>query len=102
MKLTTQPPDCEPQTRKHNEDKYHNGAMSHQQQTVHPAVAYREIIGECQQYMQKIAELEVDRNEHILVEETLTQIEPSRRAYRWVSRAHTCLSSIAFASFSLR
>eukprot|EP00529_Nitzschia_sp_RCC80_P035176 CAMPEP_0113459774 /NCGR_PEP_ID=MMETSP0014_2-20120614/10636_1 /TAXON_ID=2857 /ORGANISM="Nitzschia sp." /LENGTH=118 /DNA_ID=CAMNT_0000351389 /DNA_START=35 /DNA_END=391 /DNA_ORIENTATION=+ /assembly_acc=CAM_ASM_000159 len=55
-----------------------------QQQTVHPAVAYREITGECQQYMQKIAELEVDRNEHILVEETLQGIEPSRRAYRLV------------------
>lgn len=55
-----------------------------QQQTVHPAVAYNQILGECQQYMQKIAELEVDRNEHILVEDTLQGIDPSRRAYRLV------------------
>ena len=49
-----------------------------------PAVAYREIMGECQRLMQKIAELEVDRNEHNLVEETLKPLDPSRRAYRLV------------------
>jgi chaperonin cofactor prefoldin len=49
-----------------------------------PQIQYREIMGECQRLMQKIAELEVDRNEHILVEETLTPLDPSRRAYRLV------------------
>ena len=65
------------------------------QQTVHPAVAYREIMSECSRYMQKIAELEVDRNEHVLVEDTLQGIQDKdgthevgskrhRRAYRLV------------------
>lgn len=49
-----------------------------------PAIQYREIMGECQRLMQKIAELEVDRNEHALVEETLQPLDPSRRAYRLV------------------
>jgi prefoldin subunit 2 len=49
-----------------------------------PAIQYREIMAECQRYMQKIAELEVDRNEHALVEETLQPLDPSRRAYRLV------------------
>jgi prefoldin subunit 2 len=49
-----------------------------------PAIQYREIMSECQRYMQKIAELEVDRNEHVLVEETLQPLDPSRRAYRLV------------------
>lgn len=34
--------------------------------------------------MQKTAELEVDRNEHVLVEETLEKMEGGRRAYRLV------------------
>jgi chaperonin cofactor prefoldin len=49
-----------------------------------PAILYREAMGECQRLMQKIAELEVDRNEHALVEETLKPLDPSRRAYRLV------------------
>jgi prefoldin subunit 2 len=49
-----------------------------------PAVQYREIMSECQRLMQKIAELEVDRNEHVLVEETLKPLDPSRRAFRLV------------------
>ena len=51
---------------------------------VPPQILYREIMGECQRLMQKIAELEVDRNEHSLVEETLKPLDPSRRAYRLV------------------
>lgn len=34
--------------------------------------------------MQKIAELEVDRNEHVLVEDTLKVLDGDRRAYRLV------------------
>lgn len=34
--------------------------------------------------VQKITELEMDRNEHKLVEDTLTPLDPSRRAYRLV------------------
>ena len=49
-----------------------------------PAIEYREIMTECQQLMQKIAELEVDRNEHQLVEETLKPLDGKRRAYRLV------------------
>ena len=52
--------------------------------SVPPQIQYREIMGECQRLMQKIAELEVDRNEHTLVEETLKPLDPSRRAYRLV------------------
>ncbi len=55
-----------------------------QQQQLPPAVQYREILQECDQLARKIAELEVDRNEHILVEETLKPLEGSRRAYRLV------------------
>lgn len=55
-----------------------------QQQQANPAFVYREIMGECQRLMQKIAELDVDRNEHSLVEETLKPLDPKRRAYRLV------------------
>ena len=48
------------------------------------ALQYREIMQECQKHMTKIAELEVDRNEHQLVEETLKPLDPKRRAYRLV------------------
>lgn len=57
--------------------------MANQQQ-IPPAIQYREIMQECQQLMQKIAELEVDRNEHVLVEETLKPLDGGRRAYRLV------------------
>lgn len=52
--------------------------------TTNPAVQYRDIMAECQRLMQKIAELEVDRNEHVLVEDTLKPLDPSRRAFRLV------------------
>jgi prefoldin subunit 2 len=52
--------------------------------TAPPAIQYREVMSECQQLMQKVAELEVDRNEHALVEETLKPLDSSRRAYRLV------------------
>ena len=59
-------------------------ATTGQQQQLPPAIQYREIMQECQQLMQKIAELEVDRNEHVLVEETLKPLDGGRRAYRLV------------------
>jgi prefoldin subunit 2 len=45
---------------------------------------YRELIMECQKIQGKISELEVDRAEHILVEETLRPLDPKRRAFRLV------------------
>jgi prefoldin subunit 2 len=45
---------------------------------------YRELVSECQQLMQKIAELETDFHEHQLVEQTLIPLDPDRRAYRLV------------------
>lgn len=45
---------------------------------------YRELTSESQKLMVKISELEMDRNEHRLVEETLTPLEGNRRAYRLV------------------
>eukprot|EP00539_Tryblionella_compressa_P004692 CAMPEP_0178753898 /NCGR_PEP_ID=MMETSP0744-20121128/11863_1 /TAXON_ID=913974 /ORGANISM="Nitzschia punctata, Strain CCMP561" /LENGTH=93 /DNA_ID=CAMNT_0020407757 /DNA_START=214 /DNA_END=495 /DNA_ORIENTATION=- len=41
-------------------------------------------MAECQQLMNKIAELESDKNEHVLVEETLQPLDGNRRAYRLV------------------
>jgi chaperonin cofactor prefoldin len=45
---------------------------------------YRELVSDCQQLMQKIAELETDCHEHKLVEQTLQPLDPERRAYRLV------------------
>jgi prefoldin subunit 2 len=45
---------------------------------------YRDILSECQKIQGKISELEVDRAEHVLVEETLQPLDPSRRAFRLV------------------
>mmetsp|Transcript_40766 Transcript_40766/g.84834 ORF Transcript_40766/g.84834 Transcript_40766/m.84834 type:complete len:113 (-) Transcript_40766:1746-2084(-) len=45
---------------------------------------YNEIMQESPKLVQKITELEMDRNEHKLVEETLKPLDPSRRAYRLV------------------
>ena len=45
---------------------------------------YRQLTQECQQLMSKVAELEMDRNEHKLVEDTLEPLDPDRRAYRLV------------------
>lgn len=47
-------------------------------------VKYREMTQEIDQLMSKINELETDRNEHKLVEETLEPLDPNRRAYRLV------------------
>lgn len=54
------------------------------QPPVNPAVKYRELVSECNQLMQKLSDLESDRNEHILVEDTLKPMERGRRAYRLV------------------
>ena len=45
---------------------------------------YQSLQEESQQLISKIGELEMDRNEHILVEETLAPLDPARRAYRLV------------------
>mmetsp|Transcript_15893 Transcript_15893/g.23379 ORF Transcript_15893/g.23379 Transcript_15893/m.23379 type:complete len:111 (+) Transcript_15893:111-443(+) len=45
---------------------------------------YRGLMQECQKINSKIAELETDRNEHKLVEETLEPLDPDRRAFRLV------------------
>ena len=50
----------------------------------HVVRKYNELMQESQKLVQKVAELEIDRNEHKLVEETLTPLDPSRRAYRLV------------------
>jgi prefoldin subunit 2 len=51
-----------------------------------PAVIqqYRELLEECQGLSAKISALEMDRNEHVLVEETLRPLDPKRRAYRLI------------------
>ena len=59
--------------------------MQQQQQTPASALQqYRELIVDCQKIQGKISELEVDRAEHVLVEETLKPLDPKRRAFRLV------------------
>lgn len=45
---------------------------------------YRKLVSESKTLQTKITELEMDRNEHILVEETLKPLDPQRRAFRLV------------------
>eukprot|EP00593_Proboscia_inermis_P003045 CAMPEP_0171296396 /NCGR_PEP_ID=MMETSP0816-20121228/5050_1 /TAXON_ID=420281 /ORGANISM="Proboscia inermis, Strain CCAP1064/1" /LENGTH=136 /DNA_ID=CAMNT_0011769791 /DNA_START=31 /DNA_END=441 /DNA_ORIENTATION=- len=45
---------------------------------------YKELQSSCNQLINKITELEFDRNEHRLVEDTLKPLETTRRAYRLV------------------
>lgn len=45
---------------------------------------YNELIQESNKVAEKIAELEFDRNEHRLVEDTLKPLDGERRAYRLV------------------
>mmetsp|Transcript_26657 Transcript_26657/g.59229 ORF Transcript_26657/g.59229 Transcript_26657/m.59229 type:complete len:137 (+) Transcript_26657:157-567(+) len=56
-----------------------------------PAISQEEIIrryqtmtAECTKLVEKITELEVDRNEHRLVENTLEPLDGTRKAYRLV------------------
>jgi chaperonin cofactor prefoldin len=49
-----------------------------------PPVRYRKLMAECQQLQTKVAELESDKTEHQLVEETLKPLDGARRAYRLV------------------
>src|SRR4051794_29876364 len=54
-------------------------------ETVQAAIKkYNELVQEQQQLAQKISEFEMDCNEHKLVEETLSPLDPNRRAYRLV------------------
>merc|ERR1712008_372711 len=45
---------------------------------------YKELQSECNNLINKVTELEVDRNEHRLVEETLIPLDGNRRAFRLV------------------
>lgn len=45
---------------------------------------YRSLLQESQRLSSKIAELEMDRNEHRLVIDTLEPLEPTRKAFRLV------------------
>jgi len=45
---------------------------------------YRELAQESNRLVSKISELEMERGEHVLVEETLRPLDPDRRAYRLV------------------
>lgn len=59
--------------------------MSQQQQPPPQVMAqFRQLLQQSQSLLQKISELEMDRNEHKLVEETLLPLDPQRKAYRLV------------------
>ena len=45
---------------------------------------YQAMTAECAKLVEKVTELEVDRNEHRLVAETLGPLDPNRRAFRLV------------------
>jgi prefoldin subunit 2 len=45
---------------------------------------FRQLLQQSQSLLQKIAELEMDRNEHKLVEDSLEPLDPQRKAYRLV------------------
>ena len=45
---------------------------------------YRELMRQSQQLVSKISELELERNEFKLVEETLKPLDASRKAYRLI------------------
>ena len=45
---------------------------------------YQTMTAECTKLVEKITELEVDRNEHKLVETTLEPLDDTRKAYRLV------------------
>jgi prefoldin subunit 2 len=48
------------------------------------AQKYRELSQEYQKLVSKTSELEMERNEHRLVEDTLRPLDGSRRAYRLI------------------
>mmetsp|Transcript_25477 Transcript_25477/g.50739 ORF Transcript_25477/g.50739 Transcript_25477/m.50739 type:complete len:135 (+) Transcript_25477:117-521(+) len=45
---------------------------------------YKDMQSDCTNMMNKIAELEVERNEHMLVEKTMRPLDESRRAFRLI------------------
>jgi prefoldin subunit 2 len=45
---------------------------------------YRQMTSECQQITGKIGELNLEKDEHKLVDETLEKLEESRKAYRLI------------------
>lgn len=46
--------------------------------------AYKSMTAECQSIASKISELTLERDEHKLVVDTLTKLEPERKAFRLV------------------
>jgi|Transcript_26341 prefoldin subunit 2 len=46
--------------------------------------AYKSMTAECQSIAAKISELQLERDEHKLVVDTLTKLEPERKAFRLV------------------
>jgi prefoldin subunit 2 len=45
---------------------------------------YKAMNAECQQLAAKISELNLDKDEHRLVSDTLSKLEPERKAFRLV------------------
>jgi prefoldin subunit 2 len=45
---------------------------------------YKQMTNECQQLANKVQELQLERDEHKLVLETISQLEPERRTFRKV------------------
>jgi prefoldin subunit 2 len=45
---------------------------------------YKRMAGDCQQIASKIQELNMERDEHRLVVDTLTKLEPDRKAFRLI------------------
>jgi prefoldin subunit 2 len=45
---------------------------------------YRKLVADVQATRRQVSDLEMNRNEHLLVEETLKPLDPQRRAFRLV------------------
>eukprot|EP00588_Corethron_pennatum_P010793 CAMPEP_0194280936 /NCGR_PEP_ID=MMETSP0169-20130528/19257_1 /TAXON_ID=218684 /ORGANISM="Corethron pennatum, Strain L29A3" /LENGTH=135 /DNA_ID=CAMNT_0039025843 /DNA_START=100 /DNA_END=507 /DNA_ORIENTATION=- len=60
------------------------GAPSSQMDGNKVISVYKEMQSDCTNMMNKIAELEVERNEHMLVEKTMRPLDESRRAFRLI------------------
>jgi hypothetical protein len=52
--------------------------------TLTPQQQYQSLLAENERIVMKIGELEQDRQEHVLVEQTLAPLDGSRKAYRLV------------------
>ena len=68
----------------HTREKNLTSMTAPKQEVQAAAQKYNELTQESQKLIAKISELEMDRNEHRLVEDTLRPLEGSRRAFRLV------------------